>query len=387
MLNLKRSNIMQFTINRSAFIKALNDVSRAISSRTTIPILTNIKLVLNDEELVLTGSNTDISIETTVPQSDTSAQLIITTPGGITLPATFFINIVKRLPNDAMTLNVEGLRATITSGASSFTINGQDVQNYPQLPEMDDVQSLSVSAAQLVDIISQTKISASTQESRPILTGIHLQLTGNSVKAVTTDSHRLSQRIVQLTGTDANNVDANVIIPAKSFNELQALLEGQDRVEIKFSTNQAVFDLGRTTFYSRLLEGNYPETDRLIPTESTTQITIEASSLLGAIDRASLLSHESRNNVVQLSLKAGRAVLTGTSQEVGQVTEELNANSIEGEDLEISFNPDYVRDALRIFNGKRVDVKFTSNLRPFTLTPEGETDNKQLQLITPVRTF
>ncbi|MFK8247810.1 DNA polymerase III subunit beta, partial [Leuconostoc mesenteroides] len=277
--------------------------------------------------------------------------------------------------------------ATITSGASSFTINGQDVQNYPQLPEMDDVQSLSVSAAQLVDIISQTKISASTQESRPILTGIHLQLTGNSVKAVTTDSHRLSQRIVQLTGTDANNVDANVIIPAKSFNELQALLEGQDRVEIKFSTNQAVFDLGHTTFYSRLLEGNYPETDRLIPTESTTQITIEASSLLGAIDRASLLSHESRNNVVQLSLKAGRAVLTGTSQEVGQVTEELNANSIEGEDLEISFNPDYVRDALRIFNGKRVDVKFTSNLRPFTLTPEGETDNKQLQLITPVRTF
>ncbi|GMA69901.1 DNA polymerase III subunit beta [Leuconostoc litchii] len=377
---------MQFTINRSAFIKALNDVSRAISSRTTIPILTNIKLVLNDEELVLTGSNADISIETTIPQSDTSTQLVITTPGGITLPATFFINIVKRLPNDSMTLTVEGLRATITSGASSFTINGQDVQNYPQLPEMDDVQSLSVSAAQLVDIISQTKISASTQESRPILTGIHLELTGNSVKAVTTDSHRLSQRIVHLTGTDAD-VDANVIIPAKSFNELQALLEGQDRVEIKFSTNQAVFDLGHTTFYSRLLEGNYPETDRLIPTESTTQITIEASSLLGAIDRASLLSHESRNNVVQLSLTSGNAVLTGTSQEVGQVTEELNATSVEGDDLEISFNPDYVRDALRVFNGKKVAIKFTSNLRPFTLTPEGETDNKQLQLITPVRTF
>ena len=283
-------------------------------------------------------------------------------------------------------LAVDGLRANITSGASAFTINGQDVRNYPQLPEMDDVQSLSVSAAQLIDIISQTKISASTQESRPILTGIHLALNGNDVKAVTTDSHRLSQRIVTLTGTEAH-VSADVIIPAKSFNELQSLLEGQDRVDIKLSANQAVFDLGHTTFYSRLLEGNYPETDRLIPTESTTELTMDAGALLGAINRASLLSHESRNNVVQLTLKAGVATLTGTSQEVGQVQEELVTKSVAGEDLEISFNPDYVRDALRVFSGKPVDVKFTSNLRPFTLTPAGETDNKQLQLITPVRTF
>ncbi len=373
---------MQFSINRQAFIKSLNDVARAISSRTTIPILTNIKIVLSEDELILTGSNSDISIETRIEQSDTTAQLVIKEKGGITLPATFFANIVKNLPADDLMLAVDGLRANITSGASAFTINGQDVRNYPQLPEMDDVQSLSVSAAQLIDIISQTKISASTQESRPILTGIHLALNGNDVKAVTTDSHRLSQRIVTLTGTEAH-VSADVIIPAKSFNELQSLLEGQDRVDIKLSANQAVFDLGHTTFYSRLLEGNYPETDRLIPTESTTELTMDAGALLGAINRASLLSHESRNNVVQLTLKAG----VGTSQEVGQVQEELVTKSVAGEDLEISFNPDYVRDALRVFSGKPVDVKFTSNLRPFTLTPAGETDNKQLQLITPVRTF
>ena len=377
---------MQFSINRQAFIKSLNDVARAISSRTTIPILTNIKIVLSEDELILTGSNSDISIETRIEQSDTTAQLVIKEKGGITLPATFFANIVKNLPADDLMLAVDGLRANITSGASAFTINGQDVRNYPQLPEMDDVQSLSVSAAQLIDIISQTKISASTQESRPILTGIHLALNGNDVKAVTTDSHRLSQRIVTLTGTEAH-VSADVIIPAKSFNELQSLLEGQDRVDIKLSANQAVFDLGHTTFYSRLLEGNYPETDRLIPTESTTELTMDAGALLGAINRASILSHESRNNVVQLTLKAGVATLTGTSQEVGQVQEELVTKSVAGEDLEISFNPDYVRDALRVFSGKPVDVKFTSNLRPFTLTPAGETDNKQLQLITPVRTF
>ena len=150
---------MQFSINRQAFIKSLNDVARAISSRTTIPILTNIKIVLSEDELILTGSNSDISIETRIEQSDTTAQLVIKEKGGITLPATFFANIVKNLPADDLMLAVDGLRANITSGASAFTINGQDVRNYPQLPEMDDVQSLSVSAAQLIDIISQTKIS------------------------------------------------------------------------------------------------------------------------------------------------------------------------------------------------------------------------------------
>ncbi|CAH1856901.1 DNA polymerase III subunit beta [Convivina intestini] len=377
---------MHFSIHRPTFIKALNIVMRAISSRTTIPILTNVKITLNQDELILTGSNVDISIETRILQSDTSAQLDIQTTGGITLPAAFFTNIIKHLPDENLTLSTEGLRALITSGSASFNINGQDVQNYPHLPEMEDIQSLKVSAAQLNELISQTKISASTQESRPILTGMHLELAGNSVKAVATDSHRLSQRIVTLTGTETT-VNADVIIPAKSFNELQPLLEGQDRVDIKLAANQAVFDLDHTSFYSRLLEGNYPETDRLIPSESATEMKIDAAHLLGAIDRASLLSHESRNNVVQLLLSQGKAELSGNSQEIGQVKETLPVKSVVGEDLDISFNPDYVRDALRVLNGKTVELKFTTNLRPFIIIPEGETDNKQLQLITPVRTF
>ncbi|GAO99145.1 DNA polymerase III subunit beta [Fructobacillus ficulneus] len=377
---------MKFSINRQAFIKALNDVSRAISSRTTIPILTNIKLDLTDEELILTGSNADISIKITLEASDTTNQLVIDTPGGITLPATFFINIVKHLPAETLTLSVEGLQALITSGSASFKINGQPVSAYPKLPELSESKSLKVSAAQLVEIIAQTKISASTQESRPILTGIHLTLDGNQIKAVTTDSHRLSQRIVTLTGTE-NTEKTSVIIPAKAFNELQSLLDGQNRVEIKLSANQAVFVFGKTTFYSRLLEGNYPETDRLIPSEATTELQIDAAALSGAIDRASLLSHESRNNVILLTINGGQAQLSGNSQEVGQVNENLTAEKVTGEDLEISFNPDYVRDALRVLQGKTVELKFTTNLRPFIIIPEGETDNKQLQLVTPVRTF
>ncbi|MBS9338722.1 DNA polymerase III subunit beta [Fructobacillus sp. M2-14] len=377
---------MKFTINRQAFIKALNDVSRAISSKTTIPILTNLKLDLQDDQLVLTGSNADISIQITMTAEDTANELNIESTGGITLPATFFINIVKHLPANSMTLSVEGLQALITSGSASFKINGQPSSAYPKLPELSESKSLKISAAQLIELIAQTKISASTQESRPILTGIHLSLNGNQIKAVTTDSHRLSQRIITLVAEE-NEEAASVIIPAKAFNELQSLLEGQNRVEVKLSANQAVFTFGNTTFYSRLLEGNYPETDRLIPSEANTEIEIDAGVLSGAIDRASLLSHESRNNVVLLTIKDQHAELSGNSQEVGQVKEELSADKIVGDDLEISFNPDYVRDALRVLQGKTVELKFTTNLRPFIIIPEGETDNKQLQLVTPVRTF
>ncbi|MCO0832146.1 DNA polymerase III subunit beta [Fructobacillus sp. W13] len=377
---------MKFTINRQAFIKALNDVSRAISSKTTIPILTNLKLDLQENQLVLTGSNADISIQITLTAEDTANELNIESTGGITLPATFFINIVKHLPATSMTLSVEGLQALITSGSASFKINGQPSSAYPKLPELSESKSLKISAAQLIELIAQTKISASTQESRPILTGIHLSLNGNQIKAVTTDSHRLSQRIITLVAEE-NEEAASVIIPAKAFNELQSLLEGQNRVEVKLSANQAVFTFGNTTFYSRLLEGNYPETDRLIPSEANTEIEIDAGVLSGAIDRASLLSHESRNNVVLLTIKDQQAELSGNSQEVGQVKEALSADKIVGDDLEISFNPDYVRDALRVLQGKTVELKFTTNLRPFIIIPEGETDNKQLQLVTPVRTF
>lgn len=377
---------MKFTINRQAFIKALNDVARAISSKTTIPILTNMKLDLQEDQLVLTGSNADISIQMTLTAEDTANELVIESTGGITLPATFFINIVKHLPAKDMTLSIEGLQALITSGSASFKINGQPSSAYPKLPELSETKSLKISAAQLIELIAQTKISASTQESRPILTGIHLSLSGNQIKAVTTDSHRLSQRIITLVGSETVD-DASVIIPAKAFNELQSLLEGQNVVEVKLSANQAVFIFGNTTFYSRLLEGNYPETDRLIPSEANTELEIDAGVLSGAIDRASLLSHESRNNVVLLTIKDQHAELSGNSQEVGQVKEALAANKITGDDLEISFNPDYVRDALRVLQGKTVELKFTTNLRPFIIIPEGETDNKQLQLVTPVRTF
>ncbi|MDT6979426.1 DNA polymerase III subunit beta [Levilactobacillus zymae] len=379
---------MQFTINRASFVKELNNVSRAISSKTTIPILTGLKIVASDAGLVLTGSNADISIETLIRADDPDNGLTIEDNGSIVLTAHFFSEIVKRLPEKTMTVTVKnGFQTEITSGSAAFNINGQDANNYPHLPEVDAEDSVVLSGAVFKELISQTVIAVSNQESRPILTGVHFVLNDNQFLAVATDSHRLSQRQIELpTPTNAN---FDVIIPGKSLTELSRMIgDEDDDVKMQFSENQVLFLLGDTSFYSRLLEGNYPDTSRLIPKTASTTVEIEAPELLAAVERASLLSHESRNNVVKLTLKPETKEVTifSNSPDVGNVEEELTPKDMDGADLEISFNPDYMKDALRSFGQTAIRVAFTSPLRPFTLVPTEDTSNF-IQLITPVRTF
>lgn len=379
---------MKFSINRALFIKTLNDVQRAISAKTTIPILTGLKLLLSQEGLTLTGSDADISIEATLATSDEKNQLVIEETGAIVLPARFFSEIVKKLPEDQMTVAVgDNFQTTIRSGKSEFTINGLDANNYPHLPEIAGQNPFSISTDVLKQLIHQTVIAVSNQESRPILTGVHLVLNNGEMLAVATDSHRLAQRKLNVDLPAETNYD--VIIPGKSLIELsRTLADDVDHVELRIAENQVLFKAGNLAFYSRLLEGNYPDTARLIPTSSSTQIEFNAPVLLAAIERASLLSHESRNNVVRLTLNSAEqtAIIYGNSPDVGNVEEALQFENLSGEDLEISFNPDYMKDALRSFGQTTININFTSALRPFTLVPS-EDQEHYIQLITPVRTF
>lgn len=378
---------MKFSINRSSFLKTLGDVSRAISSKTTIPVLTGLKLVATTAGLTLTGSDADISIEAMIPEDSEDNTLTIEEPGAIILPARFFGEIVKRLPEDNMTVAIgDNLQATITSGASEFTINGLDAATYPQLPEISSDRSLTLNADIFHQIIGQTVIAVSTQESRPILTGVHIAIQNGTLVAVATDSHRLAQRSIDLEGVDT---DADFIIPGRSLTELGRMLTDDiHEIELRIADNQVLFTIGQTAFYSRLLDGNYPDTTRLIPTSSNTRIEFAAPALLAAINRASLLSHEGRNNVVRLNVEvgAGRVTLFGNSPEIGNVEEQLSFNKLEGDDLEISFNPDYMKVALQGLGQSTIEVAFTAPLRPFTLVPSEDKEH-YIQLITPVRTF
>ena len=379
---------MKFTINRPAFINQLNNVLRAISSKTTIPILTGLKMVVTDHSVILTGSDADITIESTLDASDSSYGLSIEEPGAIVLPARFFNEVIKKLPDKQATIEVfNGLQVRITSGTAEFTINGQDANNYPHLPEVESENTVELASDMLREVIDQTRIAVSKQESRPILTGIHVTLNNGILTAVATDSHRLAQRKVELPETADRDFD--IVLPGASMTELAKMIaDEKDGVKMQITENQALFIFGNTHFYSRLLEGNYPETSRLIPESSDTRLEITASDLLASIERASLLSHESRNNVVKLSVDPENKIATvsGTSADVGNVEEEINADQIVGNPLEISFNPDYMRDALKSFGQTKILISFTTALRPFTLVPTEEKANF-VQLITPVRTY
>lgn len=376
---------MKFTINRNLFIENLNNVMRAISSRATIPILSGIKLDLSEDQLVLTGSDTDISIEIKIPVSE---DLNVESTGSIVLPARFFSEIVKRLPGKDFSFKVkESFQTKITSENSEFTINGLDANNYPRLPEIPDEASFTIAGKVLREIINETQFAVATQESRLVLSGVHFTFSPDSIKAVATDSHRLSERTIALENGSQTKTD--LIIPGKSLQELSRIIgEADPEVKVCPGDNQVLCQIGNISFYSRLLDGNYPDTDRLLPTESTTSVEFDLAELSSALDRASLLTHAGRNNVVNLTLDTENqsVKLTGTSAEIGNVEEDVSFKNLEGENLTISFNPDYLRDALRASVTDAIIMKFTQPLRPFTVTPNKD-DVQFVQLITPVRTF
>lgn len=376
---------MKFTINRNLFIENLNNVMRAISSRATIPILSGIKLDLSEDQLILTGSDTDISIKIKIPVSD---DLNVESTGSIVLPARFFSEIVKKLPGKDFSFEVkDSFQTQISSENSEFTINGLDANNYPRLPEIPDDSSFNIAGKILREIINETQFAVATQESRLVLSGVHFTFSPEAIKAVATDSHRLSERTIALENGPQNKTD--LIIPGKSLQELSRIIgETDPEVKVCPGDNQVLCQIGNISFYSRLLDGNYPDTDRLLPTESTTSVEFELNELSSALDRASLLTHAGRNNVVNLTLDAENqsVKLTGTSAEIGNVEEEVGFKNLEGNNLTISFNPDYLRDALRASVTDNVIMRFTQPLRPFTVVPNKD-DVQFIQLITPVRTF
>ena len=376
---------MKFTVNRNLFLDNLNNVMHAISSRATIPILSGIKLNLTETELLLTGSDTDISIEIKIPVSE---DLTVDSTGSIVLPARFFSEIIRRLPGKEFSLEVkESFQTQIISENSEFTINGLDANNYPRLPEIPDESSFVISGKTFREIINETQFAVATQESRLVLTGVHFAFSPDKIHAVATDSHRLSSRALTLENGPQTKTD--LIIPGKSLLELARII-GETDPEIKVcpGENQVLFEIGSILFYSRLLEGSYPDTERLIPTDSTTTVEFDLMELSSALDRASLLTHAGRNNVVDLTLDTEKqtAKLSGESAEIGNVEEDVSFKKLEGNNLKISFNPDYLRDALKASVTDSVIMDFTQPLRPFTVNPD-KTDINFVQLITPVRTF
>lgn len=378
---------MKFQIKKKYLLNSIQAVSNAISSRTVIPILTGMKIDVVQSKIILTGSNSDITIQSHIPiQVDDEEIISDIEPGSIVLPVPHFPEIIKKLPEELVTITVEeNFKTVITSGKAVFTLYGQSSSEYPQIKIDEGEKQLNIKCKDLKTLIRQTVFAVSPMETRPILTGVNVTIEDKLLTFTATDSHRLALRSFPIERHQLETT--NVVIPGKSLQELNKIFDDNDEtIHMEILNNQVLFYTENIYFLSRLLSGNYPETARLIPTESKTTLDVFTKDLVHTIERAALLSSRDQNNVIRLdTIDQNSIEISSNSPEIGNVKEQLGAISIKGEELKISFSSRYMLDTLRTIDSERVQINFTGAMRPFVIkTPEEE---NILQLILPVRTY
>jgi DNA polymerase-3 subunit beta len=373
---------MNFQINKDTLLNSLITAQKALSNKTPNPALQGIKLDVLEDSLVITTSNSDIAIRLSVKDQS----LEVKTVGSVLIPGKYFIEIIRKLDGLKVSLSlVADNMLRIEADRSDITLNMMDLDDYPELEFSEKVKSIKINVRTLKTIIRQTAFATSSIENRPILTGVNFKISGNKLKAIATDSYRLSQKEIELTETYET---LNIIIPGRSLEELIKVLENNNEtVEMHFDRSKILFKYRNLLFQSRLLEGNYPETSKLVPTDFPIVIKFNKENLSTAIERASLLSNRDGNNsIVKLALRQDNIVeISSNSPEIGKVLEEVYpVDQIEGSPIKIAFSSKYILEALKVFNSSEVTINFTGEIRPFIL--KGEYDENMIQLILPVRT-
>lgn len=376
---------MKLSIERHALLTGIQQVQKAVTSRTTIPILSGIRLQVTAQGLYLTATDLEIGIETYIPAvKDEQTIIQDVEEGGIVLPARFFVDIVKKLPSDTIHIEVQDhFLTTLSGGTSEFHILGMDADEFPRLPQVSGHQIFSVPADVLRQMIQQTVFAVSADEIRPVLTGVVFSLKNGVLRLVATDSHRLAQRDT-VVEAPADMSFGNVIVPGKSLNELGRLLPEDDQlVDVVVANNQILVKMDNTQFYSRLIDGQYPDTSRICPTTFKVEVLLSKKELAEAIERVFLIARENDNNVVRVQITPEQMLIASTSADVGKVTETLTPKRVNGEDLLLAFNAKYVMEALRVLDTEDVLLQFTGSMSPFLL--KNVDDDRILQLVLPIR--
>ncbi len=373
---------MNFTINKEVMLNNLLIAQKALSTKTPAPYLQGIKLEVFQNELIMVTSNSDISIKLSLKHES----LVVDTTGEVLVPGRVFVEIIRKLDGDKLAVSViENNMLRIVAGNSDITLNMMNVDDFPQIDFLTNDNPIRLDSKVMRSIIRQTTFATSVVENRPILTGVNIRVDGQRLVSIATDSFRLSQKVVDIP-TNLDNM--NVVIPGRSLDELIKIMESNlDEILIHLDHKSILFEYGNVLFQSRLLDGNFPETSRLIPVEFPIVIKFNKNDLAVAVERASLLStREASAAIVKLFLRSDNVVeITSNSPEVGKVVEEVfPADKAIGVPIRIAFSSKYFLDALKTFASDQVFVKFTGEIRPFVI--EGENDPGLIQLILPVRT-
>ena len=373
---------MRFIISRNVLEESLNIVSKAVTNKTPIAVLTGIKFDLDERGLTLTGSDTDLSISTFIPvENHTKQNITVFSTGSCVLNAKYITEIVKKIDSDRIEIElIDSTLVKITDQKSNFSLNSINVADFPFIDFNFDNNIVVMKGDLLKQVIAQTIFATSVKETRPILTGINFKIDGHTLEAVATDTYRLAKKKVVL----GDSAYVNVTIPNKSLNEVSKIISGNEEVTIDFFEKKVLFKVGNTIISTRVINGVYPETSRLIPENFDYKLTTLTNDLVSAVDRASLLSTDG-NNIVKLSMNNERIELSSRSQEIGSVVEKISNYEYQGSKLDISFSAQYIQDAIKAIGSNEVELSFTSEMKPFII--KNKEDNSVVQLVLPVRTY
>lgn len=371
---------MRFKILNATFIDAISNVSRALSTKTPMPILKSIKIDVVSNGIHLTASDANITIKQFIPLVDKN--MVIEETGSAAIPGKLLLEVLRKVNEEYVEIALyEDKFIKINFKNSDYTLNCFDVREYPNINIVKTEQPIKLSTQLLYDVIRQTVISVSTNESRPLLTGVNFNISDQKLQCIATDSYRLSQKTIDLPDATLQNI--NIIVPGKSLQELEKIIaNANNEIEIHLSNNMIAFIFDHIVFQSRLLNGQYPDTKRLIPTEFGLELTLSRQELIEVVDRVSLLSREGATNIIKFDIFEEKTIISLDSPEIGKVIEEIRPISQKGSLIRIGFNSKYLLDALRVLNEDEVMLKFTGEVRPFIIKT---TDDTVTQLILPVR--
>jgi DNA polymerase III subunit beta len=380
---------MRLVCYQNQLASNLSIVSRAVASRPTHPVLANILLVAdaNSQTLGLTAFDLNLGIQVTFAAN-------VEVGGSITLPARLLNDIVSRLPDEDITLSVdEGEIATITCGSGRYQVHGLPVAEFPELPQIStDGETTYLPVESLLLGLDGSLFAASTDETKRILTGVHVTANADKLEFAATDGHRLAvvnancMAADDLPGaSDGGQPGLEVTIPSRALRELERMLNAQTEgaIAVKFDRSQMIFQSANQILTSRLLDGSYPNYRALIPSQFTRQITLERKLLISALERIAVLADQ-KNNIVKVSFNStGQEIsLSVEAPDVATGKESLPAQ-ISGDDLDIAFNVKYLLDGLKAINSSEIQLKLNNSTSPAIITPIGA--SQMTYLIMPVQ--
>jgi len=374
---------MRFKIDREQFLKGLTIASKAIGSKSPIPVMMNVKMVLDEQGLSLIGSNNDLSIKTVVPYKIGEKDIIRDAQFGSTLVASRIITeIARRVAGSELSFEIiDDTIAQIGDGRSSFKLNSVRPEEYPEIDLDPTGVQVSLDSKVFIQMIDQTAFAASGKEQRPILTAVNLEASGDyKLIATATDSARLARKEIAL----PNPAKFVANVPARVLAEISKLLEGEGVVNLSINEKKILVSFNGTIVSSRLINGDYPNTKNIVPRNFNFFLEANSLELIAAMERVSLLSIE-RENVVKLSMSEFGVEVSSKSAEVGSAVETIGTCQYTGERLEVSFNSDYVMAAIRACQSEDVTMAFLGEMKPFVI--KNAKDESQVQLVTPVRTY